>query len=161
ALLYLVLIERARAGAEWIPLLYTGTAISFLTLAIPIGVVADRAGKQRTFILGHVPLLAAYGVVMGGIVPWPWGAVAAVVLLGAYYASCDGVLAGLASALLPQTTRALGLAWVATGVSLAKLSASVVFGYVWTHAGDRTAVLLFATALVAVGCIGWLTGDIE
>jgi MFS family permease len=162
ALLYLVLIQRSHAGTEWIPLLYTGTAIAFLTLAIPIGVVADRAGKQRTFILGHVPLLAAYAVVLGGVLPWPWSGVAAVGLLGAYYACCDGVLAGLASALLPTATRSVGLAWVATGVSIAKVTASVVFGYIWDYASDRTAVLVFAAALVVVGCIAWLTTvDVE
>src|SRR6266542_2542161 len=33
AFIYLLLVQRAGAGPEWIPLLYTGTAVSFLALA--------------------------------------------------------------------------------------------------------------------------------
>ena len=161
ALIYLLLIQRAGAGAEWIPLLYTGTALSFLTLAVPAGYIADRFGKQRMFILGHGSLLLAYVVALGGLVGWPWNAVACVVLLGTYYAFSDGVLPALASSRLPTSTRALGLAWVATGVSLARLSGSIGFGFLWTRAGDRIAVLTFSTALVLVACVGFWTRDEE
>lgn len=161
ALLYLLLIQRSHAGSFWIPLLYTGTALSFLMLAAPIGFAADRLGRGRTFIFGHAPLLLAYLVALGGAAAWPWNAVAAVVLLGAYYASSDGVLAGLASGLLPTATRAVGLAWVATGVSVARLCASILFGLLWTRAGDLTAVLTFAAALVVVACLGLSTAAFE
>ncbi len=153
AFLYLLLVQRSHAGPEWIPLLYTGTAASFLVLAIPIGYLADRLGRRRIFISGHGFLVLSYIAAFGGGNVWPWNAVACVALLGAYNASSDGVLASLASGLLPAGTRALGLAWMATAVSLARLASSVAFGFLWTRAGDRLAVLTFTTALIAVLCV--------
>jgi MFS family permease len=161
ALIYLMLIQRSHASSEWIPLLYTGTAVSFLTLAVPAGYIADRFDKQRMFILGHGSLLLAYAVAAGGLVGWPWNAVACVVLLGTYYAFSDGVLPALASSRLPASTRAVGLAWVATGVGLARLSGSIGFGLLWTRAGDRIAVLTFSTALLVVACVGFWTREVE
>jgi len=150
AFIYLALVQRARAGALWIPLLYTGTAIAFLLLAVPAGLAADRIGKRRVFVLGHTFLLLAYAAAFAGPAAWPVNAIGCVALLGAYYASSDGVLAAIASGVLPEGARALGLAWVATAVSLARLCNAAAFGLLWTRAGDRAAFLTFATALVVV-----------
>jgi MFS family permease len=48
------------------------------TLAVPVGYIADRFGRQRMYILGHGPLLLAYLVALGGLVAWPWKAVTCV-----------------------------------------------------------------------------------
>jgi MFS family permease len=121
--------------------------LSFLTLAIPLGSLADLFGRRRIFVLGHLMLLLAYGVVASGLIPWPWTPIACVLLLGAYYASSDGVLAGLAGGLLPVTTRATGLAWIATAVAVGRLGSALVFGLLWTRYGDALAVKIFAVAL--------------
>jgi MFS family permease len=157
AFLYVLIVRQSHAGAHWIPLLYTGTAAAFLMLAVPIGYLADRVGRRGVFVLGHIPLLLAYLVVLSGWTMWPWTAVGVVVLLGAYYASCDGVLAGLAGGVLPVHTRSSGLAWVATIASSAKLVSAFAFGLLWTRVGDRTAVAAFAVGLVAVTAIAMLS----
>jgi MFS family permease len=145
--LYLLVVERSHTGAQWIPLFYTGTALSFLMLAVPLGSLADVFGRRRVFVLGHLPLLLAYGVAASGLIPWPWTPIACVLLLGVYYATSDGVLAGLAGGLLPEQTRATGLAWIATAVALGRLSSALMFGVLWTRYGDALAVRLFAVAL--------------
>jgi MFS family permease len=156
AFLYLLVVQRSHASAEWIPLLYSGTAISFLTLAAPFGYIADLIGRRRTFILGHGPLLLAYVTVLSGGTAWPWNGIMSVLLLGAYYASSDGVLASLAGGLLQVDIRSRGLAWVATAASVGRLCSSIVFGWLWTRWGDVTAVTSFASALVAVvAFFGW------
>jgi hypothetical protein len=71
-----------------------------------------------------------------------------VVLLGAYYAMTDGVLAAMASRTLPPQLRATGLGVVMTGVGLARLLSSVVFGTLWTIIGPETALVAFGVALV-------------
>ena len=147
AFLYLLLLQRTQAGAQWIPLFYTGTAVSFLILAVPLGYVADRVGRRRVFILGHVALLMTYGMVSSGVVPWPWAAGGSVLLLGMYYAASDGVLAGLAGAVLPSATRATGLAWIATGVGLGRLGSALMFGFLSTRYGAPVAVTVFAVPL--------------
>ena len=153
AFLYLLLVQRSAAGPEWIPLLYTGTAAAFLVLAIPVGYLADRIGRRRVFVLGHGFLVVSYLSAFSGASAWPWNAILCVAVLGAYSAASDGVLASLASGLLPIRARALGLAWVATAVSVARLCSAVAFGFLWTRAGDRIAVLFFTAALVAVICV--------
>ena len=150
AFIYLLLVRRSAAGPHWIPLLYTGTAVSFLALAVPVGYLADRIGRRAVFVFGHVLLVLSYAAAFGGFNAWPWNAVTCVALLGAFYACSDGVLAGLASSLLPAATRAVGLAWVATGVSAGRLCSAIVFGVLWTRAGDRIAVGAFTAALIVV-----------
>ena len=52
----------------------------------------------------------------------------ALLLVGAYYAATDGVLAALASTMLDEDVRGSGLAVLTTGTNLAKFLASVGFG---------------------------------
>jgi MFS family permease len=156
AFIYLIVVQRSHADAYWIPLFYTGTALSFLILAVPLGYLADRVGRRNVYVGGHAPLLAAYGVTLGRFLPWPWNAVAGVLLIGAYYAASDGVIAGLASGLLPVDHRSTGLAWVATAVGVGRLCSAVTFGFFWTVYGDGPALMIYAVALTAVmATFGW------
>ena len=71
-----------------------------------------------------------------------------IVAFGAYYAATDGILAALASSLLPADVRATGLSLVMTATSLARLLASVLFGAIWMFVGVRAAVGVFAVGIV-------------
>jgi MFS family permease len=161
AFVYVLLIQRSQVNAAWIPLFYTGTAVAFLVLAIPVGAIADLVGRRRVFVLAHGPLLLAYAMLLGGVPGWPWNAVICVVLLGTYYAGSDGVLAGLASSFLPAAGRAMGLAWVDTASSVARLGSSIVFGILWMRFGDVRALSAFTVALVLVVVTVGLLGLFE
>jgi MFS family permease len=146
AFVYLVLLERLGITLGMFPLLYVGTSLSYLALAAPAGALADRWGRWRVFLLGHAALLGVYVVLMsaaGG----PLAAFAAVLLLGAYYAGSDGVAAAYVSGLLQPERRGTGLGVLTTFTGLARLLASVMFGWVWVAAGRGQAVTLFAVAL--------------
>jgi MFS family permease len=145
---YLALQRRVELDAGWFPLLFVGTALVYLALAVPLGHLADRIGRHRVFIGGHLLLVALYGVLM---LPSPGlaGLLACLALLGAWYAATDGVLAALTSAVLPPELRTSGLAMVATAVAVGKLVASVVFGALWTMFGPGWAVAAFAAGLAA------------
>ncbi len=148
------------------PLLFVGSALAFMLLAVPVGRLADRVGRARVFVGGYallpgvytVLLLPQVGVVEVGLV---------LLLLGAYYAATDGVLSAAVGGLVPdeQVGSALGL--LVTATSLAKLAASVLFGLLWTAVGIQTAALVFlvalALALVAaattVGRASWRLSD--
>jgi MFS family permease len=145
---YLALQRRVELDAGWFPLLFVGTALVYLALAVPLGHLADRVGRHRVFIGGHLLLVALYGVLL---LPSPGlaGLLACLALLGAWYAATDGVLAALTSAVLPPELRTSGLAMVATAVAVGKLVASVVFGALWTMFGPGWAVAAFAAGLAA------------
>jgi MFS family permease len=146
AFVYLVLQERLGITLGMFPLLYVGTSLSYLALAAPAGVLADRWGRWRVFLLGYGALLAVYAVLMSPAAG-PLAAVAAVTLLGAYYAATDGVAAAYASGLLRPERRGTGLALLTTSTGLARLLSSVMFGFVWVAAGREQAVAVFAVIL--------------
>jgi Major Facilitator Superfamily len=148
AFLYLTLQQTSGFDGRLIPLLYVGTPLVYFMLAAPVGFLADRMGAGRTFLAGHALLLVLYGLLvsarLGAVAP-----VACVVLLGAYYAATDGVLAALASARLPVALLGTGLALIATATNLARVLASLAFGFAWTRWGHEPALLLFAVGLCA------------
>lgn len=146
AFIYLVLQRQAPFAPSAIPLLYVGTSFAYLALALPVGSLADRVGRARVFIAGHLALLAAYAGLLapsaGRLV-----LISSPALLGAYYAATDSVLAALASETLPASVRATGLSLLGTATGLSRLGASLVFGLVWTQTGAHGATLVFAIGL--------------
>lgn len=144
--LYLALLERSGFAAEWFPMLYVGTNIAFLALAVPVGRLADRIGRARTLVLGHVALLGAYAC---GATPGSgWLAtVGALLLLGVFYAATDGVIAAVAGRLVPPGVRASGIATAQTVVALARLVSSLCFGVLWFAVGPQTALVLVGVLL--------------
>jgi MFS family permease len=146
AFVYLLLQRTANFGAQYFPLLAAGTAVAYVALAIPAGWAADRVGRPVVFVAGHAALLGVYALLFlsgAGVAT----TVACVLLLGSYYAMTDGVLAAAASAILPPQIRGNGLALLATGVSVSRLTASVLFGWIWSRYGTAAAVTAFAIAL--------------
>jgi MFS family permease len=146
AFIYLTLQERVRFLPGLFPLLYVGTASSYLVFAVPAGWLADRFGRSRVFLFGHLILLILY-VSLFASMAHAASVVLAVALLGAYYAATDGVLVALASGILPTRLRGSGLALLTTTTSLARLVASIAFGWAWTVWGRQTAVVAFGVAL--------------
>jgi MFS family permease len=144
--LYLALQRRDGFAAEWFPLLYVGTSVTYLLLAVPLGRLADRVGRVRVFLAGHIALLGAY-LAAGGPVGGTATTITALLLLGVYYAATDGVLAAIAGRLAPVHVRATGIGAVQTAVAASRAGASLLFGLVWTLTGRTDAVLSFALAL--------------
>jgi MFS family permease len=147
ALLYLVIQQRGTIPATVFPLLFVGTSIVYLLLAVPAGRLGDRWGRHRVFLAGHALILALYAVLLragGGAI----SVVACLMLLGAYYAATDGVLAALAGGMLREAHLTTGIAIVGATTGLARLVASSLFGAVWTWYGASTALALFAGGLV-------------
>ena len=151
AFLYLALLETGGLAVHWFPMLYVGTNIAFLVLAVPLGRLADRYGRAAVLLLGHAALLAVYVTVAtstGGLLPL----VASLVLLGTFYAATDGVLPALASRLVPASVRATGIAAAQTVVALSRMVAAIGFGLMWVALGVSPALLTVAAVLcVALG----------
>jgi MFS family permease len=145
--IYLTLQHSLDFDATLFPLLFTGTAVTFMTLAAPIGRLADRVGRGRVMIGGYVLLLGVYGILLGPATGTA-GLLVALFLLGTYYAATDGVLMAFGSGHVPETLRGSGLALLGTAVSTSRLFASLLFGALWTWLGIETALAVFAGGLV-------------
>jgi MFS family permease len=145
--IYLALYRSLDLDATLFPLLFTGTALTFMVLAAPVGRLADRVGRGRVMIGGYVLLLGVYATLLGPSAGVP-GMVVTLFMLGAYYAATDGVLMAFGSAHVPEALRGSGLALLGTAVSASRLLASVLFGALWTWQGIETALAVFAGGLV-------------
>lgn len=145
--IYLALLDQGDFAAHWFPLLYVGTNVAYLSLAIPIGRLADRVGKARVLVSGHLALLGAYVV---AALSWDPTAstLLALLLLGTFYAATDGVIAALAGRLVPDTVRASGIASAQTVVAVARMFSSAAFGLLWFMLGAPLALAVVGTALV-------------
>ena len=147
AFFYLTLQRRLEFQSGFFPLLYVATAAVFMVLALPMGLVADRIGRTRVFLGSYVLLLLAYATLLlpsPGIGPMA----GSLLLLGCYYAGTDGVLMALASSRLPADLRTSGMALLMTVVNVARLVASILFGWLWTWRGVEFAIAVFGGGLV-------------
>lgn len=146
---YLVVQDESDLAVRWFPLLFAGTALSFLVLAVPAGRLADRVGRGRVFTGGFVVLVVAYAILRFAPLD-AWTVLVILVLLGAFAAATDGVLMAMASALLPGAARATGLATLSSAVAISRFLSSLLFGAAWFWWGWRAAVVAFAAGLVVV-----------
>lgn len=153
AFLYLLLQRNTGLAVGSFPLLFVGTASTYLLLAVPVGRLGDRIGRGRLFALGHLFLVSAAVVAAAGS-----GLVAIVVavgLLGAFYACTDGVLMAAASSLVPEERRASGLAILTTATGIARIVSSTLFGVLWSTWGMEWAMIAFVAAMLVVLVLTW------
>jgi MFS family permease len=150
--LYLGLQRRMDLELTVFPLLFVGSAASYMVLAVPAGRLADRVGRERVFVAGYALLLVVYGALLlpGLAVP---ALIACLVCLGGFYAATDGVLAAAASAVLPDGQRGGGLGLLLGVTTLAKLAAALLFGLLWSTAGLTAATVVFGCALALTTAI--------
>ena len=145
--IYLALLDHADVTVTWFPLFYVGTNVAYLALAVPVGRLADRVGRARVLVLGHLALVGAY---LCSVLPTSTVAatVGTLVLLGSFYAATDGVIAAVAGRLVPVQARSSGIAASQTVVALARMLASAGFGLLWLLLGPATAMVSVAALLV-------------
>jgi len=150
AFVYLTLQHRSDFDASYFPLLYVGTATTYLLFAVPLGRLADRVGATRVFLGGYAVLAAVYLLLL---VPdtGPAAVLGALALNGVFYAATDGILMAMASHVIPGPLRTTGIALLTTVTALAAFVASSTFGAWWDAHGPVAAVELFVVLLALAG----------
>jgi MFS family permease len=148
AFIFLALQDKLDLGTSMFPLLFVGSSLTFMLLAVPMGRLADRVGRGRVLLAGYAMLIGVYAALVTSMGGWILLTLA-LVLLGAYYAASDGVLMAFGSALVPEEVRGTGLALLRTTTSIARLVASVLFGAIWTLWDINTALGCFGAMLAA------------
>ena len=151
AFIYLSLQRKLGFSTGYLPLLFVATPAVYLTLAIPLGRVADRIGRIWVILGGYSALLVLY-VMLSSAGAAPATGVICVFLLGSFYAMTDGVFAALASSELPEERRATGLAIVGTCNDVGRLVSSIAFGWLWSRGTpDAAARMYIPVLLIALG----------
>ena len=91
AFLYLGLQRQTDFDPTLFPLLFTATSLAYMLLAVPVGAVADRVGRGRTFLAGHgCSWCSTAPCCCRPAAGSPCSAY--LVAFGAFYAATDGVL---------------------------------------------------------------------
>lgn len=147
AFIFLVLQDKLDLSLGLFPLLFVGMTSVYMLLAVPVGRIADRIGRGRVLLAGYALLLCVYGALLAPI-DGPLLVAIALVLMGAFYAATDGVLAAFGSAIVPQSVRGSGLALLNTITGVSKLLSSIAFGAIWTLTSTDTAIAVFGAGLV-------------
>ncbi|WP_328290791.1 MFS transporter [Nocardia aurantiaca] len=153
---YLLLQHREHLSVSWFPLLAVGTNLSYLLLATPLGMLADKIGRLKVVLVGYTALVLVYLLLFG-----PFGGTALLLMVlalyGLFYAATDGILMALAGPVLPESLRTTGIALIQTGQALSYLVSSVMFGLAWTVWGpadaSRVAAVLVAVAVLVIGLL--------
>lgn len=158
AFLYLMIQRSTNMAPRLFPLLFVGTAVVYLVLAVPVGKAADRFGHRAIFLIGNAPLIAIYFVLASAFIDTRV-VVACMVLLGAYYAATDGVVPAIVSRLVGPHVRASGIALVTVVIAVARMISAVAFGTLWQAYGQRVAILVFGIGMtvalaIAILCLG-------
>lgn len=149
AFVYLVLQRNADLDVRWFPLLFLGTASTYLVLAVPLGRLADAIGRGRVFLGGYAVLILLYGLLLHAD-PGVLLVLSCLALLGTYYAATDGVLMALAGSTIPDAVRSSGYGIVTTATAVTRFGSSLAFGAVWAVLGPAAAVRAFLIGLVIV-----------
>lgn len=146
--LFLILQRSTDLPVTAFPLLYVGTSFATALFAAPFGRLADRFGRRTVLTGGYCSLVAVYLLLL---IPVGHGATSlclAVLFFGIYYAATDGVFTAMAASVLPDKQAGSGLAVLATATNLARVTASVLFGLLWSRFGIAPAVIAFLLALL-------------
>jgi MFS family permease len=146
ASIYLTVQQRTSFDSAYFPLLYVGMNISYLLLAIPMGLLADRVGRSRVFLGGFVLLFGLYLVLLRPSLS-PIDVLATIALLGAFYACTDGVLNAMASVASPEGLRTSGLAVLTTATAISALCSGIMWGLFAEWWGVVTTAKAFAVVL--------------
>ncbi|WP_448631803.1 MFS transporter [Cellulomonas soli] len=152
--IYLSLQARDGFATQWFPLLYVGTNVAYMLLAVPAGRLADRVGRARVFVWGHAMLAAAYVCAAFGGVSGVT-TLAALALLGAFYAATDGVLAAVVGQSVAPQVRASAIGTAQTVVAVGRMAASAAFGVLWYSLGRQPAIVCVAMLLAVAVPVSW------
>lgn len=152
--LLLVKANESGISVAMIPLVYLVTNAVSVLFAIPLGVLADKIGKEKILVVGYL----IYAIVYYGFgVSTSTGALLALfALYGLYSASTDGIQKAFVSDLVDSNKRGTGLgiyngllgitllpASLIAGILYDKVNSSVPFFFGAMMAGIATVMMIF------------------
>jgi len=129
----LLMVKANEVGVKvvYIPLVYLVMSIVSVALAIPLGTLSDKIGKERILIFGYL----VYAIVYFG-----FGATNSIsmiaglfALYGLYSAATDGIQKALISDLLDSNKQGTGLGIYNALLGITLLPASIIAGLLYDH----------------------------
>jgi MFS family permease len=129
-------------------LLYVLFNIFQSALALPLGLLSDRVGRQKVLIFGFgLFAVVSFGFVFLNTLPFY---IILFALYGVVFAAVDGTERALVSDLAGPESRATALGTYSTITGLAALPASLIAGFLWDKSAAYTFVFGGVMAITAI-----------
>jgi MFS family permease len=148
------LLLRARTvgiAAAYIPMLWLAHNATKALLSTWAGELSDRVGRRRVIIAGWMVYALVY--LAFGYATSAWHIWGLFVVYGIYYALVEGVQKALVADLAPAGARGRAFGWYNAVVGLVALPASLGFGWLADHYGQRTAFSASAALALAASLL--------
>lgn len=146
----LLMVKANEVGIKvaFIPLVYLASSVVSVLLAIPIGSLSDKIGRERILIVGYL----IYAIVYYGFgVTTSVGAVVALfALYGLYSAATDGIQKAFVSDMIDPNKRGTGLGIYNALLGITLLPASLIAGLLYDNVNSSVPFYFgAATALLS------------
>lgn len=129
------------------PILWVALHVVKSSSSVPGGALSDRIGRRPTLIAGWLLYAAVYlGFARAGTA---WQAWALFGVYGIFFGLTEGSERALIADLVPVERRGTAFGWYNLAIGLGALPASLLFGYVWDHAGAPSAFVMGAAFALA------------
>jgi MFS family permease len=124
------------------PILWAALHVVKSLSSTPGGALSDRIGRRPTLIAGWLLYAAVYfGFAQASVA---WQAWALFGIYGVFFGLTEGAERALMADLVIPERRGTAFGWYNLAIGLGALPASLLFGYVWDHAGAPAAFVMGA-----------------
>ena len=146
----LLMVKANEVGVKvaFIPLVYMVTSVVAVLLAIPVGSLSDRIGKEKILIAGYlIYAIVYYGF---GITSHVWAIVGLFAMYGLYSAATDGIQKAFISDITDKNKQGTGLGIYNALLGITLLPASLIAGVLYDKVNSRVPFYFgAATALLS------------
>jgi MFS family permease len=129
------------------PILWAALHVVKSLSSTPGGALSDRIGRRPTLIMGWTLYAAVYFGFARATTAWQAWALFAV--YGVFFGLTEGSERALIADLVQPERRGTAFGWFNLAIGLGALPASLLFGWVWDHAGAPTAFVMGASLALA------------
>ena len=129
------------------PILWAALHVVKSLSSTPGGALSDRIGRRPTLIMGWTLYALVYFGFARATAAWQAWALFAV--YGVFFGLTEGAERALMADLVAPERRGTAFGWYNLSIALGALPASLLFGWVWDHAGAPTAFIMGASLALA------------
>lgn len=133
----LLMVKANEVGVKvaFIPLVYMITSVVAVLLAIPVGSLSDRIGKEKILIAGYlIYAIVYYGF---GVTSHVWAIVGLFAMYGLYSAATDGIQKAFISDITDKNKQGTGLGIYNALLGITLLPASLIAGVLYDKVNSR------------------------
>lgn len=149
---FLILKSKNISGSDTIAISgYIFYNIIYAVSSYPIGILSDRIGKKKVFIIGLLIFSAVYfGFASLNSFAFIWILFA---LYGFYASSTEGVLKAWVSDLVPDQNRGSAIGLITMSSSIAMMLGSIAAGFLWDAFGSQIPFYLSSAVSLLVAIL--------